>query len=76
MPVAIPFIAAAAGAAIITTDVVLRAAAASGIRNYVTSIDIRNAHVTGPYSFSDATIFTDGTGLVVRAICCCKRGLT
>ena len=38
--------AAAAGGIINTTDVVLRAAGAAGIRNYVTSIDLRNAHPT------------------------------
>ena len=56
--------AAAAGGIINTTDVVLRAAAAAGIRNYVTSIDIRNAHAT----VATEVVIKDGATVIWRQL--------
>jgi len=56
--------AAAAGGIINTTDVVLRAAAAAGIRNYVTSIDVRNAHAT----VATEVVIKDGATVIWRQL--------
>ena len=56
--------AAAAGGIITTTDVVLRAAAAAGIRNYVTSIDLRNAHPT----VATEVVIKDGATVIWRQL--------
>ena len=56
--------AAAAGGIINTTDVVLRAAAAAGIRNYVTSIDVRNAHPT----VATEVVIKDGATVIWRQL--------
>jgi hypothetical protein len=56
--------AAAAGGIINTTDAVLRAAAAAGIRNYVTSIDIRNAHAT----VATEVVIKDGATVIWRQL--------
>lgn len=47
-----------------TTDVVLRAAAAAGIRNYVTSIDTRNAHAT----VATEVVIKDGATVIWRQL--------
>ena len=56
--------AAAAGGIINTADVALRAAAAAGIRNYVTSIDIRNAHAT----VATEVVIKDGATVIWRQL--------
>ncbi len=56
--------AAAAGGIINTNDVVLKAAAAAGIRNYVTSIDIRNAHA----SIATEVVLKDGATVIWRQL--------
>jgi hypothetical protein len=56
--------AAAAGGIVNTTDVVLKAAAAAGIRNYVTSIDIRNAHAT----VATEVVIKDGATVIWRQL--------
>jgi hypothetical protein len=47
-----------------TTDVVLKAAAAAGIRNYVTSIDFRNAHAT----VATEVVIKDGATVIWRQL--------
>jgi hypothetical protein len=44
--------------------VVLRAAAAAGIRNYVTSIDVRNAHAT----VATEVVIKDGATVIWRQL--------
>ncbi|WP_265547319.1 ubiquitin-activating E1 FCCH domain-containing protein [Roseomonas mucosa] len=56
--------AGAAGGILNTTDVVLRAAAAAGIRNYVTSIDMRNAHAT----VATEVVIKDGATVIWRQL--------
>ena len=56
--------AGAAGGITGTTDVVLRAAAAAGIRNYVTSIDVRNAHAT----VATEVVIKDGATVIWRQL--------
>ena len=56
--------AAVAGGILNTTDVVLRAAAAAGIRNYVTSIDLRNAHPT----VATEVVIKDGATVIWRQL--------
>jgi hypothetical protein len=56
--------AAAAGGIVNTTDVVLKAAAAAGIRNYVTSIDVRNAHAT----VATEVVIKDGATVIWRQL--------
>ncbi len=56
--------AAAAGGIINTTEVVPRAAAAAGIWNYVTSIDIRNAHAT----VATEVVIKDGATVIWRQL--------
>ncbi|WBV43523.1 hypothetical protein [Pseudoroseomonas cervicalis] len=56
--------AAAAGGITTSTDVVLKAAAAAGIRNYVTSIDIRNAHAT----VATEVVIKDGATVIWRQL--------
>ena len=52
----------AAGGITGTTDVVVKAAAAAGIRNYVTSIDLRNAHA----SVATEVVIKDGATVIWR----------
>jgi hypothetical protein len=47
-----------------TADVVLKAAAATGIRNYVTSIDVRNAHAT----VATEVVVKDGATVIWRQL--------
>ena len=47
-----------------TADVVLKAAAAAGIRNYVTSIDVRNAHAT----VATEVVIKDGATVIWRQL--------
>jgi hypothetical protein len=54
--------AGAAGGITGTADVVLKAAAAAGIRNYVTSIDLRNAHAT----VATEVVIKDGSSVMWR----------
>lgn len=56
--------AAAAGGIVNTTDVALKAAAAAGIRNYVTSIDLRNAHAT----VATEVVIKDGATVIWRQL--------
>jgi hypothetical protein len=56
--------AGAAGGITGTADVVLRAAAAAGIRNYVTSIDVRNAHAT----VATEVVIKDGATVIWRQL--------
>lgn len=56
--------AGAAGGITGTTDVVLKAAAAAGIRNYVTSIDLRNAHAT----VATEVVIKDGATVIWRQL--------
>jgi len=56
--------AGAAGGITGTTDVVLRAATAAGIRNYVTSIDLRNAHAT----VATEVVIKDGATVIWRQL--------
>lgn len=56
--------AAAAGGITTTTDVAIKAAAAAGIRNYVTSIDVRNAHAT----MATEVVIKDGATVIWRQL--------
>jgi hypothetical protein len=56
--------AGAAGGITGTADVVLKAAAAAGIRNYVTSIDLRNAHAT----VATEVVIKDGSAVIWRQL--------
>lgn len=56
--------AAAAGGITSTADVALKAAAAAGIRNHVTSIDVRNAHAT----VATEVVVKDGATVVWRQL--------
>jgi hypothetical protein len=56
--------AGAAGGITGTADVVLKAAAAAGIRNYVTSIDLRNAHAT----VATEVVIKDGATVIWRQL--------
>jgi hypothetical protein len=56
--------AGAAGGITGTADVVLKAAAGSGIRNYVTSIDLRNAHAT----VATEVVIKDGSAVMWRQL--------
>lgn len=56
--------AAAAGGITGTTDVVLKAAAAAGVRTYVTSIDVRNAHA----SVATEVVIKDGATVIWRQL--------
>ena len=56
--------AAAAGGITGTTDVVLKVAAAAGVRNYVTSIDVRNAHA----SVATEVVIKDGATVIWRQL--------
>lgn len=56
--------AAAAGGITTTTDVVLKAAAAAGVRNYVTAIDLRNAHAT----VATEVVVKDGATVIWRQL--------
>ena len=56
--------AAAAGGITTTTDVVLKPAAAAGVRNYVTSIDLRNAHAT----VATEVVIKDGATVIWRQL--------
>ena len=54
--------ASAAGGIIATTDVVVKAAGAAGIRNYVTGIDMRNSHAT----VATEVVIKDGAVVIWR----------
>jgi len=56
--------AGAAGGITGTADVVLKAAAAAGVRNYVTSIDLRNAHAT----VATEVVIKDGATVIWRQL--------
>ncbi|MCK8787259.1 hypothetical protein M0638_23070 [Roseomonas sp. NAR14] len=56
--------AAAAGGITNTTDVAIKAAAAAGIRNYVTAIDLRNAHAT----VATEVVIKDGATVIWRQL--------
>ena len=56
--------AAAAGGITNTTDVAIKAAAAAGIRNCVTAIDLRNAHAT----VATEVVIKDGTTVIWRQL--------
>jgi hypothetical protein len=56
--------AGAAGGITGTADVVVKAAAAAGIRNYVTSIDVRNAHAT----VATEVVIKDGATVIWRQL--------
>lgn len=56
--------AAASGGIVNTTDVAIKAAAAAGVRNYVTSIDVRNAHA----SVATEVVIKDGATVIWRQL--------
>lgn len=56
--------AAASGGITNTTDVAIKAAAAAGVRNYVTSIDVRNAHAT----VATELVIKDGATVIWRQL--------
>lgn len=54
--------AAAAGGILVNTDVAIKAAAGTGIRNYITSIQIQNIHAT----VATEVVIKDGTTVIWR----------
>ncbi len=58
------YAAASGGITTTTTDVAIKAAAAAGVRNYVTSIDVRNAHAT----VATELVIKDGATVIWRQL--------